>query len=173
MVLVGAQATQATLLQTQAAYYERHRFADVFAGVIRAPADVVQAAAQIPGVAQAEGRISFQAVLDIDGMEEPATARILSLPAAGPGLNLPLLRLGRLPDPDRADEVALAEPFAESHGLTPGTRFRGVLNGQLRDLTVTGWVLSPEFIYTMPPGAMMVLYPASALTDGQSLIARD
>lgn len=155
MVLVGAQATQATLLQTQAAYYERHRFADVFAGVIRAPADVVQAAAQIPGVAQAEGRISFQAVLDIDGMEEPATARILSLPAAGPGLNLPLLRLGRLPDPDRADEVALAEPFAESHGLTPGTRFRGVLNGQLRDLTVTGWVLSPEFIYTMPPGAMM------------------
>lgn len=155
MVLVGAQATQATLVQTQAAYYERHRFADVFAGVSRAPADVVQVAALIPGVAQAEGRISFQAVLDIDGMQEPATARILSLPAAGPGLNLPLLRRGRLPDPDRPEEVVLAEPFGEIHGLTPGTSFRGVLNGQLRDLMVTGWVMSPEFIYTMPPGAMM------------------
>lgn len=155
MVLVGAQATQATLIQTQAAYYERHRFADIFAGASRAPADVVQAASLIPGVAQAEGRISFQAVLDIDGMTEPATGRILSLPAAGPALNLPLVRRGRLPDPDRADEVALAEPFAESHGLTPGSQFRGVLNGQLRELTVTGWVLSPEFIYTMAPGAMM------------------
>ena len=155
MVLTGAQGTQATLLQTQSAYYERHRFADVFAGATRAPADVVQAASLIPGVAQVEGRISFQAVLDIDGMTEPATGRILSLPAAGPGLNLPLVRLGRLPDPSRADEVALAEPFAKIHDLTPGSRFRGVLNGQLRELTVTGWVLSPEFIYTMAPGAMM------------------
>ena len=155
MVLVGAQATQATLIQTQAAYYERHRFADVFAGAKRAPADVVNAASLIPGVAQAEGRISFQAVLDIDGMTAPATGRILSLPPAGPALNLPVLRLGRLPDPGRADEVALAEPFAQSHGLTPGSRFRGVLNGQLRELTVTGWVLSPEFIYTMAPNAMM------------------
>jgi len=155
MVLVGAQATQATLIQTQAAYYERHRFADVFAGATRAPADVVAAAALIPGVAQAEGRIGFQAVLDVDGMAEPASGRILSLPAAGPGLNIPLVRRGRLPDPDRPDEVALAEPFAEIHGLIPGRSFRGVLNGQLRELTVTGWVLSPEFIYTMPPGAMM------------------
>lgn len=155
MVLVGAQATQTTLIQTQAAYYDRHRFADVFAGATRAPADVVAAAALIPGVAQAEGRIVFHAVLDIDGMTEPATGRILSLPADGPALNLPLVRRGRLPDRDRADEVALAEPFAEIHGLVPGSRFRGVLNGQLRDLTVTGWVLSPEFIYTMPPGAMM------------------
>ena len=155
MVLVGAQATQATLVQTQDAYYERHRFADIFSGATRVPADVVQAASLIDGVAQAEGRISFHAVLDIDGMSEPATARILSLPTAGPGLNLPLVRLGRLPDPDRADEVALAEPFAEIHGLTPGSSFRGVFNGQLRELTVTGWVLSPEFIYTMPPGAMM------------------
>lgn len=155
MVLVGAQATQATLVQTQAAYYERHRFADIFSGATRVPADVVQAASLIDGVAQAEGRISFHAVLDIDGMSEPALARILSLPTAGPGLNLPLVRLGRLPDPDRADEVALAEPFAEIHGLTPGSSFRGVFNGQLRELTVTGWVLSPEFIYTMPPGALM------------------
>ncbi len=155
MVLVGAQATQATLLQSQAAYYERHRFADIFATMTRAPRDVVAAAALIPGVAQAEGRIGFQAVLDIDGMNEPATGRILSLPASGAALNLPLIRQGRLPNPERADEVALSEPFAQAHGLVPGNRFRGVFNGQLRELTVTGWVLSPEFIYTMAPGAMM------------------
>ena len=155
MVLVGAQATQTTLIQTQTAYYERHRFADIFAGATRAPDDVVLAAGRIPGVAQAEGRISFQAMLDIEGMAEPATGRILSLPANGVALNLPLVRRGRLPDPDRADEVALSEPFAEIHNLTPGKRFWAILNGQMRELTVTGWMLSPEFIYTMPPGALM------------------
>ncbi len=155
MVLVGAQATQATLTQTQAAYYERQRFPDVFAGMTRGPADIVSAAALIPGVAQAEGRIGFQAVLDIDGMSEPATGRIISLAPDGQRLNLPLVRRGRLPDSGRADEVALSEPFGEIHGLVPGSSFRGVLNGSLRELTVTGWVLSPEFIYTMSPGAMM------------------
>lgn len=43
MVLVGAQATQATLVQTQAAYYERHRFADVFAGATRADVPIRRA----------------------------------------------------------------------------------------------------------------------------------
>lgn len=155
MVLVGAQATQATLLASQSAYYERHRFADVFATAARVPASLLRDAALMDGVAQAEGRIGFQAVLDIDGMAEPATARVLSLPPEGPALNVPLLRHGRLPHPERPQEVALNEPFAQSHGLVPGSRFRGVLNGQLRTLEVTGWVLSPEFVYTIAPGAMM------------------
>ena len=155
MVLIGSHATQATLMETRAAWYERHRFADVFAGATRAPRDVVAAAAAIPGVARAEGRISQRAILDIDRMDEPATARILSLPPEGAALNVPLLRRGRLPDPDHAAEVALNEPFAEAHGLLPGATFRAVLNGQLRELTVTGWVLSPEFVYTIAPGALM------------------
>ena len=155
MVMVGATATQATLIETRAAWYERHRFADVFAGATRAPADIAAAAAAIPGVARAEGRIARAAILDIDGMAEPATARILSLPPEGAALNVPLLRRGRLPDPDHAAEVALNEPFAEAHGLMPGATFRAVLNGQLRELTVTGWVLSPEFVYTIAPGSMM------------------
>ncbi|MCC5962998.1 MAG: FtsX-like permease family protein [Rhodobacteraceae bacterium] len=154
MMLVGAQATQQTLRDTQAAWYERHRFADVFTGVSRAPASVVADIAALDGVAQAEGRISFAAMLDLDGMEEPATAQVLSLPER-PGLNLPLVQRGRLPAPDNANEVALNEPFAEAHGLFPGARFRAVLNGQLRELEVTGWVLSPEFVYTMAPGALL------------------
>ena len=155
MMLVGAQATQATLIQTQAAYYERHRFAEVFASMTRAPVAVVEAAAQINGVAQAEGRIGFHAVLDIEGMIEPATAEVISLPPDGARLNTPVLRRGRLPTPDRPQEVAINEAFGEVHGLVPGSRFRGILNGQLREMEVTGWVLSPEFIYARPPGAIM------------------
>ncbi len=156
MVMVAAQGTQRTLLATQAAYYDRFRFADLFVTTTRAPRALLDEIAAIPGVAQVDGRISFHAVLDIDGMDAPVMGLILSVPARrDAGLNLPLVRHGRLPDPDRQDEVALNEPFAQAHGLVPGARFRAVLNGQLRELQVTGWLLSPEFIYTTAPGAIM------------------
>ena len=156
MVMVGAQSTQTSLVGTQAAYYDRHRFADLFVTVTRAPRTVLDELAAIDGVVQADGRIAFDAVLDIDGMSAPAVGRVMSLAAdPGQGLNLPLLRHGRLPDPDRPDEVAINEPFGEAHGLVPGRSFDAVLNGQLRTLTVTGWLLSPEFVYTIAPGTFM------------------
>ena len=156
MLMVAAQGTQRSLEQTRAAYYERFRFADVFAQATRAPRALLPEIAAIDGVALAEGRIAFHAVLDIAGMEEPATARVVSLPAEGGAiLNLPLLRTGRMPDPVRPEEVLINEPFGEAHDLVPGSSFRGIFDGQLRELTVTGWALSPEFIYTMAPGTFM------------------
>ncbi|MCC5991393.1 MAG: FtsX-like permease family protein [Rhodobacteraceae bacterium] len=156
MVMVAAHATQSSLVQTQSAYYDRHRFADMFVSATRVPQPLLAELAEIDGVAWVDGRIGFHSVLDIDGMDAPAIGRVLSLPPGNAqGLNLPLLRQGRMPDPDRLDEVAINEPFGQAHGLEPGARFRAVLNGQLRELTVTGWLLSPEFIYTMAPGTIM------------------
>src|SRR5690606_34865526 len=96
------------------------------------------------------------AVLDLPGLDEPATGRVLSLPPDGlPALNLPVLRAGRLPDPLRPDEVVVNAPFAEANELRPGDGFDAVLNGRMRRLTITGTVLSPEFIYAIGPGALM------------------
>lgn len=156
MVLVLAQGASRSLMETRDAWYERHRFAEVFVGVTRAPRELLDTIAHLPGVALVEARVGFGAVVDIDGLDAPAMARFLSLPAAGEAmLNVPLVRQGRLPDPLRPDEVALSEPFAEANSLTPGSRFHAILGGQRRELIVTGWVLSPEFVYTMGPGTMM------------------
>ncbi len=156
MIMVAAQSTQRALTGTQAAYYDHHRFADIFAQATRAPNGLLAEIAEIDGVAQVDGRISFHAVLDIDGVGAPAMGRIVSMPPdPSVGLNVPLVRRGRLPDPDQLSQIALNEPFAEAHGLVPGSTLRAVLNGQLRELEVTGWVLSPEFIYTVAPGMMM------------------
>ncbi|WP_241560115.1 ABC transporter permease [Solirhodobacter olei] len=156
MVLVLATGTERSLRMTRDAYYDRAHFAEVFATATRAPKEILPEIARIPGVAQVEASISMNVVLDLPGMEKPAQARVLSLPAAGqPVLNRPTVRLGRLPDPTRIDEVALSENFAEANGLRPGMSFAAILNGQKRELTVTGLVLSPEFIYLIAPGSLM------------------
>lgn len=155
-VLVLAQGTSRTLTETRDAYYERHRFADIFADVTRAPAGLAERIAQIDGVAQVAPRIGAYVLSDMPGLAEPAMARLVSLPAVGaPPLNLPLVRLGRLPDPGRADEVALSENFALANDLLPGDRFMAILNGQRRSLQVTGHLMSPEFIYAMGPGTLI------------------
>lgn len=156
MVLVLAQGAERALTETRSAYYARNQFADVFATATRAPRALTGEIAQISGVAAVEARVSLNVVLDLPGMVEPAMARVLSLPTSGaPVLNIPFLRTGHLPDPLHADEVALSENFAIANGLRPGDSLRAILNGKMRDLTVTGLLLSPEFIYLIGPGRIM------------------
>jgi hypothetical protein len=45
--------------------------------------------------------------------------------------------------------------FAEANGFVVGDVFHANINGQRRALTITGTALSPEFIYTIGPGALM------------------
>ena len=155
-ILVIAFGAQVSLFETRAAYYERNRFADVFATARRAPLPLVEEITAIPGVQAVEARVAGYAVLDVPGFSEPVIGRILSLPPSGePALNVPIVRAGRLPDPTRPDEVAVNAPFAEAHGFHPGDGFTAVLNGRLRQLVIVGTVLSPEFIYTIGPAGLM------------------
>lgn len=144
------------LTDTRAAYYERNRFADVFAQVRRAPKSLIPEIAAIEGVYTVEPRVSGSAILDLPGKVESAVGQLISLPVSGqPALNVPLLRSGRLPDPQASDEVMVNEPFAQANGYVPGDVFHANLNGSRRPLTITGTALSPEFIYTIGPGDMM------------------
>jgi putative ABC transport system permease protein len=155
-VLVMSMSTFAALSDTTAAYYERYRFADVFAGATRAPDRVARRIAAIPGVQFTQPRIARFATLDIDGFIEPAIGRLTSVPEdRQPRLNQLALQSGRWIEPDRHDEVIVNEPFAEAHVLGPGDRFAAIINGRRRELTVVGTALSPEFIYALGPGALL------------------
>ncbi|RME16653.1 MAG: ABC transporter permease [Alphaproteobacteria bacterium] len=156
LVMVMSYGAQRSLSQTRDAYYERARFAHVWSEAARAPQTLVPEIAAIPGVAEVEARISEFAVLDIPGLEAPGLAQIVSIPESGaPRLNRLILREGRLPVPGHGDEVVVNEAFALAHDYHPGDGFSVTLNGQKRALTITGIVLSPEFIYSVPPGGMM------------------
>ncbi|MDH3531790.1 MAG: ABC transporter permease [Gammaproteobacteria bacterium] len=155
-VLVMSMSTFEALSQTTEAYYERYRFAEVFAGATRAPDRVAQRIADIPGVQFVQTRITRFATLDIEGFAEPAIGRLTSIPEDGqPQLNQLALRSGRWIAPDRHDEVIVNEPFAEAHALEPGDQFSAIINSRRRTLTVVGTALSPEFIYALGPGALL------------------
>ncbi len=146
----------ASLQQTRANYYEIARFGDVFASLKRAPASLEPRIAAIPGVAAVATRVIAEVTLDVPGMSEPATGRLVSLPDRGrPPLNDIYLRTGRWIDPTRPDEVLASEMFAESHGFRPGDRVAAVINGRRRWLSIVGIALSPEYIYAIRPGEMV------------------
>lgn len=145
-----------SLDETRTAYYERYQFADVFALVRRAPKMLLEQIAEIPGVATVEGRITKLALLDIPQFREPATGQFISLPESGqPSLNRLYMRMGRVPEPGRANEVVVTEGFAKAHAFTLGSHFAAILNGRKRDLVIVGIALSPEFIFAIGPGDRM------------------
>lgn len=145
-----------SLRRTQQAYYERNRFAEVFAGCKRAPVRLEERIAAIPGVAQVELRVVADVTLDVAGYDEPATGRLISVPADGrPRLNDVFLRRGRWIEPGRPDEVVVSEAFANAHHLAPGDRLAALINGRRRELQVVGLGLSPEYVYIIPPGELI------------------
>lgn len=155
MALVNYGSMQAT----RADYYAREQFADVFVNLKRAPLQLVPRLRALPGVARLEARIEAHANLELRNFSEPISAQILSLPAAGqPAVNRLYVRRGRLPDARRSNEVAVIGSFAEAHQLQLDDTFGAIINGRRQTLRVVGIVESPEFIYVIPPGAMLPDY---------------
>jgi putative ABC transport system permease protein len=138
---------------TREAYYDRYRFADIFAPAKRAPKSVLEEIKALRGVSLVEGRITAGATLDIAGIAEPITTRIHSIPPNGqPLINALLLRSGRWPDPNRPDEVLASEKFAEAARIELGDGINALLYGKRQHLRVVGTALSPEYIYAIGPG---------------------
>ena len=135
------------------AYYADCRFADAFAQLQRAPMALGAALARIAGVTEVDRRIVEDVSLHVPGLLEPATGRLISLPAdPSTGLNRLFLREGRWPKPGPSDEIVASETFARADHLAPGSRIGAILNGRWRELRIVGLVLSPEYVYEVAPG---------------------
>lgn len=140
-----------SLEATRAAYYDRYRFSDVFAPIRRAPDSIIEEVRGLPGIAFAEGRVSTSGILDVPGIAEPISARIHSLPSPD-GLNLLVLRSGRMPSARSVDEAVVNEAFAKAARLELGESFGATLYGKRVRLRLVGTVLSPEYVYAVAPG---------------------
>ncbi|MGD8862582.1 MAG: FtsX-like permease family protein [Myxococcales bacterium] len=150
------KGTHFSLIAARDTYYERYRFADVFAHLERAPDALIPRIEQIPGVAVAHTRVREYVRIPIETMDEPATGYLVSIPAGRePPLGGLFLREGRSIEPGRSDEAVVLESFAQAHGLELEDRFPVIINGVQRDVRVVGIALSPEFVFAIAPGDMM------------------
>lgn len=146
--VVTTRTAYTSLLESRAAYYGNYRFADVFAHLKRAPESVAGRLGAMPGVAAVETRIVSTVTLDVPGLVEPATGRLVSLPErARPALNDLHLRRGRWIEPGRHDEVLVSEAFATANRVELGDSLGAVLNGRWQWLRVVGVAISPEYVY--------------------------
>ncbi|NEP00332.1 MAG: ABC transporter permease [Symploca sp. SIO2E9] len=137
-----------SLKLSQATYYDRYRFAQVFVQLKRAPESLVQRIEEIPEVRQVRTRVVVDVTLDVPGLEEPATGRLVSIPEQPrPILNDLYIRRGRYIQPGRRDEVLVSEAFAEANQLDLGDTLGAVINGRWERLRIVGVALSPEYVY--------------------------
>jgi putative ABC transport system permease protein len=153
---VNSRTLLNSLELTRSTFYERNRFADVFARVKRAPDVIVERLAEIPGVAQVETRVVELVTLDVPGLEEPAVGQLISVPVTRPPrLNQLYLRRGRWLTVGRDDEVLASEAFLEANSLEVGDSIVAIINGRRKQLRVVGVAFSPEYVFQIKPGDML------------------
>ncbi|HEX3599126.1 MAG TPA: FtsX-like permease family protein, partial [Lacipirellulaceae bacterium] len=153
---VNSRTIVFSLELTRSTFYERYRFADVFAKVKRAPDSMADRLAEIPGVAQVETRIVELVTLDVPGLAEPAVGQLISLPATRePRLNKLYLRRGRQLTVGRDDEVLASEAFMKANNVDLGGTIAAIINGRRKELRVVGVAFSPEYVFQIKPGDML------------------
>lgn len=168
----GSVATARALARSRDLYYARAAMPDVFADATRAPAPLAGRIAAIPGVADLETRATGDARLAWPGGR--ARVRLLSLEHGGGRLGQLYVRSGRLPG---SGEAVISEGFAAATGLRPGDQVSLTVNGRLQAVTISGVVLSPEYVYAIPPGSLLpddrafglVWMPREAVEDALDL----
>lgn len=156
-LFVMSNGMMTALDETMRAYYERHRFADIYAPAKRAPNHLLEEVNNLEGVASAEGRINGGGLVTLEHVSAPISARVLSYnPDARSPVNSIYLVEGRMLRSTHPDEVFLLKPFADAHEIQPGDEIAVTMNGAQHKFVVVGLTLSPEFIYALPPGDFVV-----------------
>jgi putative ABC transport system permease protein len=155
-VFVMALGVLGFLQTTRDTYYERSRFGDLFASLVRAPRAITDSLAAIDGVAAAETRIVADVTLDVGGLDEPAVGRLISVPDShDPVLNRVHLVRGRWPDRLADDEVVAAEAFVKANHLQLGDSVAAVINSRYQRLRIVGIGLSPEYVFQIRGGDLL------------------
>ncbi len=133
-------------------YCAQSRFADLFDHLDRAPRAVLSRLAEIPGVAQVEGRVVQDAPLVIPGSRAPVLGHFVGL-SDHPDRRLNRLQIveGRDVAPGHGGEVVVSAFFADARKLHAGDFLTAVLGGHLVRLSIVGVGVSPEFLYVANP----------------------
>jgi putative ABC transport system permease protein len=152
---IGSLSTVESLGEGRDRYYAQARLADVFTHAKRAPDAVGVRIAELPEVAEVQTGLVFGVQLDLPGVSQPLTGRMIGTDPSqwAGGLNRLSLRSGRWPSAG-TNEVLVNEAFANARGLAPGAEVFALLNGRRQRLSIAGIALSPEYVFAAATGGL-------------------
>ncbi len=129
--------------------YRELKFADVFYRLAPAPAETVDLARQVEGVAAVEGRmVQDVPIRHPDNPRSAALARVISLPDTGrPTVNDVAIQSGEYLPKGISNSILLDDQFAGHYGLKPGDSIALIIEGEETPLHVQGTFTSPEYIW--------------------------
>ncbi|HEY9024969.1 MAG TPA: FtsX-like permease family protein, partial [Burkholderiaceae bacterium] len=134
-------------------FYAAGRFADVFAGVKRAPNAVAQVLRELPGVADVQTTVQAVVRVEIPGLPDPIIGQLIGLDTRKPPrMNLVSVSAGQAlaaagVHGDGSIPALVSEGFAQARHLKPGDALDVLINGKRRTLRMVGTALSPEFVF--------------------------
>jgi putative ABC transport system permease protein len=146
---IGSGTAQRILETSQTSYYEQYRFADFWIDLKKAPLSAVERLSAMPEVAAVEGRVVFDVILDLPGIERPLSGRLISAPEQrlGSTINGVCLIQGDRFSRSQPPQAILGESFARAHGLRPGDRVGVLLNRRREEFVIAGTAITPEYAY--------------------------
>jgi putative ABC transport system permease protein len=141
-----------SLAAARDSFYTAGRFADVFAGVKRAPDTLAVRLRELPGVADVQTTVESYSRVTVPGSVDLVIGYLIGLDPRRPQrLNQVSLRSGHWPEARSGAgselQAVVAESFAQAHKLKPGSTVTALINGKQRVLRITGTALSPEYIF--------------------------
>ncbi|HEX5664244.1 MAG TPA: ABC transporter permease, partial [Xanthomonadaceae bacterium] len=151
-MLIMSMATLHSLQRSRDRYYREQAFADVFAGLKRAPEAMAAQLRGIEGVAAVDTRVVAFGRGEVEGFADPVQIQAVSIPEYGQS-RLDRLHVidGRAPRGDERDTLAISDAFAEAHGLRPGDEIVLTLHGHRGAFRIVGIAGSPEFVAQLAP----------------------
>ncbi len=137
-------------------YYAECRMADFWVDIEKLPRSEIDRLSQVEGIAELRPRIVMPVTVDLEGVPQPLSGRIVSMPIdPRPVINNLVLRRGSYFTDSRRAEVIISEGFAQSRNLHPGDRLHILLNDRRQELLVVGTAISSEFVFARAPGTMI------------------
>lgn len=152
LIYISMSTAFNNLASSQAAFYQKTRFADHFFQVAKAPRQVVQQIEKLPGIAKASGSIVDEVAV-LKPENKRAAARIYSYQLLEDELNQIYLFSGRNFENATTNEVIVDPAFAKANNLNLGNTLTIAALGKIHFLSVIGTASSPEFIYPMQDAA--------------------
>jgi putative ABC transport system permease protein len=141
-------------------FYADGYFADVFAGVKRAPDSLIERFSEIPGVADVQTTIEQRVRIEIEGVGDPMIGQLIGVDRhSAQSLNQIVIRRGQAidttSDTNRSSgtlDVVVSEGFAATRRLQEGSLLTALINGKQRQLRIVGTAVSPEYIFASMSG---------------------